>query len=65
MNSIGLQIKMNRKFKKISQFELAEKVGISQTYLSQLENNFKNPGLSLLVKIATELNVTLIINPKQ
>ena len=65
MNSIGLQIKMYRKFKKISQFELAEKVGISQTYLSQLENNFKNPGLSLLVKIATELNVTLIINPKQ
>ena len=65
MNSIGLQIKINRKFKKISQFELAEKVGISQTYLSQLENNFKNPGLSLLVKIATELNVTLIINPKQ
>ena len=65
MNSIGLQIKMYRKFKKISQFELAEKVGITQTYLSQIENNFKNPGLSLLVQIATELNITLIINPKQ
>lgn len=65
MNTIGLQIKMNRKFKKINQSELAEKVGITQTYLSQIENNLKNLGLSLLVQIATELNIILIINPKQ
>lgn len=45
--------------KKITQAELAEKVGISQAYASYLLNGFKQPSVELLKRIADFLNVSL------
>lgn len=43
----------------IKQNSLAEKVGISQTYLSQIENNIKEPNLSTLKLICENINIPL------
>jgi len=48
-----------RKNKKMSQQELAESVGCSYWWLNKIENGKRNPGLSLSIKIADKLNVTL------
>lgn len=52
-----LKIKIIRIQKRISQRELARKVGISSNYLSELEHNKFDIRLGLLIKIAKELNV--------
>ena len=46
-----------RKQQGIKQKDLADMVGISQGYLSQIEDNVHDIKLSLLVKIAKALNV--------
>lgn len=57
--SIKLNFKHLRKLKRISQQNLAIRLGISQTYLNQLENNTYNikysPRLELLERLAQEL----------
>lgn len=58
---LGSIIKEIRKDKKFSQKEFAELCNISQTYLSQIENNKKDPNISTLKNIATHLNVPLPI----
>lgn len=52
-----LRIKEVRTAKELSQFELAQKANMSQSYLSELENNLKSPTLRQLCKIAEALNV--------
>ncbi len=52
-----LKIKDVRLTKKLSQNELAKKVGMSQGYLSELESNKKSPTLRQLCKIADALGV--------
>lgn len=55
-----LNIKKYRKIKNISQEKLALKVGVSQGYISQLEQypiRTKSPKLELIEKIALELKV--------
>jgi len=56
---IGNAIKKIRKKKKIQQNELATNSHISQTYLSQIENNKKKPNLSTLEKIGISLGVPI------
>jgi DNA-binding XRE family transcriptional regulator len=46
-----------RKYKKIKMNELARKVGISAGYLSQIENNKRNPTVETLKAIAQILEV--------
>ena len=58
---IGSIIKELRKKKNITQIKFAELCQISQTYLSQIENNQKEPNLSTLKVIAEHLNVPLPI----
>jgi len=41
----------------MTQNQLAEKIGISQNYLSELENNKWDIGLDLLIKISKVLRV--------
>jgi transcriptional regulator with XRE-family HTH domain len=53
-----LLIKRYRKIRRITQKELAYKIEISQNYLSELENNKYDIRLSLLCKIAKELNTS-------
>lgn len=56
---LGNAIKHLRQQKGIKQNSLAEKSGISQTYLSQIENNVKEPNISTLKVICENLNVPL------
>lgn len=52
-----LKIKECRKAKRISQKELSKKIGISQNFLSELENNKYPITLELLCKIAKALEM--------
>ncbi len=59
--NLGMKIKQMRKQKTLTQSEFASLCDITQTYLSQIENNLKEPNMSTLKKISTELNVPLPI----
>lgn len=57
--NLGHAIKHFRQQKGIKQNFLADKSGISQTYLSQIENNVKEPNISTLKAICENLKVPL------
>ena len=59
--NIGSTIKSIRKQQSVQQNTLAKLSEITQTYLSQIENNIKEPNLSTLKKIAKNLGVPLPI----
>ena len=56
---LGTTIKNFRQQKGIKQNVLAEKCDITQTYLSQIENNVKEPNLSTLKTICKFLGIPL------
>jgi transcriptional regulator with XRE-family HTH domain len=56
---IGTNIKTIRTAKKIRQKELADRLGITQNYLSMVENNVKKPSLALMEKLSNILNAPL------
>lgn len=56
--NIGKIIREKRKLIGISQGEFAAKVGITQTYLSQIETTSRNPTTKILVNIARELDMS-------
>lgn len=56
--SIGENIKKIRKENGLTQTEFSKKIGISRTYLSDLENSRKSPSVETLDKIAKKLNVS-------
>lgn len=58
---LGTIIKNTRKQQGQTQNEFAESCGISQTYLSQIENNAKEPNLSTLKEISKNLEIPLPI----
>lgn len=55
--NIGRSIKFIRVAAEIKQSEMAQRLEISQNYLSLLENNKADPSLSLLRRISSEFNV--------
>jgi transcriptional regulator with XRE-family HTH domain len=57
--NLGNAIKHLRHQKGIKQNLLAVNSGITQTYLSQIENNLKEPNISTLKVICKNLNVPL------
>jgi len=59
--NLGVIIKNIRKQKGQTQQQFALNSGITQTYLSQIENNTKEPNLSTLKKISDELELPLPI----
>ncbi len=59
--NLGIVIKKIRKDKKLTQTKFASICGITQTYLSQIENNSKEPNLSTLKVISSALNMPLPI----
>ncbi|MEQ2529079.1 helix-turn-helix transcriptional regulator [Bacillaceae bacterium CLA-AA-H227] len=56
---IGKRIRELRKIKKIKLTELAEKAFISQSFLSEIENDRTNPSLDTLFSICKVLDVPL------
>ncbi len=58
---IGSTIKSLRKNKGLTQEGFATSCGISQNYLSQIENNLKEPNLSTLSKIAETLGIPISV----
>lgn len=59
--NLGNIIKTIRKQRGLTQGEFAPLCGITQTYLSQIETNQKDPNLSVLKTIAEKLSVPLPI----
>jgi PAS domain S-box-containing protein len=59
-SEIGDKIKVLRKQKKLQQIALAKKAGISQSYLSNIENGEKSPTIRILNKISEALGLSLI-----
>lgn len=56
---LGENLKRIRGERKLSQTDLAEKIGADKGYISLLENGKKNPTLSTTEKIAQALGVTI------
>ena len=54
---IGTTIKKLRKGKGYKQIEFAKRCSISQTYLSQLENDERNPTVDVLERISKVLEI--------
>ncbi|MFW6008994.1 MAG: helix-turn-helix domain-containing protein [archaeon] len=59
MNNIGEKISAIRKYKKISQTDLAQKANLSQAFISHIEQGKRNPTINTIEKIAKGLNLTL------
>lgn len=55
---IGTRIRMIRKAKRLSQEELAERVGISVTHMSHIETGNTKMSLPVLAKLAKALEVS-------
>lgn len=58
--AVGENIKNARKKMNMTQDEFAHKIGISRSYLGDLENNRRNPSTETLKKIAKKLDVSLL-----
>jgi len=55
---LGERLKALRTSKKMSQKELAEKIGIAKSVISFYESNDRCPSYDVLIKIARTFNVT-------
>ncbi len=54
---VGRRIQRIRKSKGLSQEQLAEKVGVSTTWIGYLETGYRRPNLKMIYRIADALGV--------
>ena len=54
---VEIVLKEKRKEKKFTLSQLSAKTGISTTHINDIENNIKEPSISMLVRIAKALDV--------
>ena len=59
MGQIGSKVKSLREQRGMTQKELAELVGVNQSFISDLEGNKKAPGTPTLMKLAEVFNVSI------
>ena len=57
IGSIGKAIQVLRKKCEVTQLDLAKKIGVSQSYLSLIEKDQREPGLELIKNIANALEI--------
>lgn len=64
-NTLGGTIEKYRKIRGMTQKELADKISISRSFISQIESGISNPSDDTLKKIANELGVSVtdLTNP--
>lgn len=55
----GMRVKELRTLRKLSQEQLAEKVGISPKYMSRIETGQQFPSIDIIVKLAKALQAEL------
>lgn len=58
-NKIGLQIREARLKAGLKQKELADRIGVSESRISQYERGSQNPRISTLIKLAEALEIPL------
>ena len=56
---IEILLKEKRKQKNLTLVQLAERTGISKTHIKDIENNLKEPSLSIMIRIAKALDVKI------
>ncbi len=56
---VEMIIKEVRTEKNMSLAKLAERTGISSTHINDVENGFKEPGITVLVRLAKGLGVSV------
>jgi len=54
---LGRKIQRIRKERKLTQEKLAEKVGVSTTWIGYVETGYRRPNLKMIYKIANALGV--------
>ncbi len=54
---LGRKVQKLRKKKGLTQEKLAEKIGVSTTWIGYIETGFRRPNLKLIYKIASVLGV--------
>ncbi len=57
--TIGKRVKAHRTQRKMTQAALAERLGLSNVYISNIENGIKGVSLEVLLKIVDEFNLSL------
>jgi transcriptional regulator with XRE-family HTH domain len=60
MHNIGKQIKHVRQRRSLTQYGLAERAGISRSYLADLERGKYNPTLGMLNSICGALHISVV-----
>jgi transcriptional regulator with XRE-family HTH domain len=61
---LGKIIKQKRREKRYTQIELGNQIGVSNTYISDIEVGRNNPSLKTLLKLLDTLNMELQIIDK-
>lgn len=59
--NIGKAIREMRKRECMNQQDYASRIGVTQTYLSQIENGHKKPSMEVLEAIASDLKTPLSV----
>ena len=60
MDPIMMKVRMIRTAKGLNMRELADKVGCSTSFISQIENGKVSPSIAMLKKIASVLDVRVV-----
>ncbi len=56
--ALGLRIREARKLKKVTQGQLAEKIGVTDVYISEIERGHKMPSIPVFIAIVEALDIS-------
>lgn len=59
LEMLGKRIKQGRLRQDLTQFALAEEVGVSQNFLGDIERGVKAPSVTTAIRLANVLNISL------
>ena len=56
---VEILLKEKRKERNLTLAQLSDKTGISTTHINDIENNIKEPSLSMMIRIAKALDLSI------